>query len=763
MDDLPFRSSELHAQSSSDSLEEPRSADGDGDPHSLETAPQLLAGALVAPLDPSGLPHRLAALVAAATGAEQVLLWLGDHPNSVQLGTPVVLSSSDLDAARERARRALEQGKPLREKLPAALVVAMPLGLVPLGVLEARFKERTQIGDGEIEALQMLSARVAGVLEEAALRRETVLELKRTQALLSFSGQAMSQLAVEPTLNAAVEQIADLLGIERVAVYLNGEDGLRSAAARGLHGKHERIAARLLELGLASGRLSGGVTVADALADERLESLRDVLAESEVEAVFALPLEAANEVIGLLALYPSKDRVPDESERTLLEALRNQLAVAVHRASLHEQATLLGSELQHSLRAERQAAAQLRALYEVSRAFAQSLSLQTTLEAAAKTIAELVGVDVAVLYMPDERQEKLEARAHHVSRADLDEPMGAILGRPLPLAGDIARVIRDGLVLRLTSETAEADDSLRLLGPFLERGSTAIVLPVATPKEVLATVTLISLSPERPIRDETIEVALAIVGQAALAIDNARLYEQQKAFADAMQRSLLPDYEPEIEGLDVGAVYAASARLEIGGDVYDFMVLEDGALAVVLGDVTGHGIDAAADMAMVKFTFRSLARRYPEPGAFLAAANEVVLEEVELGKFVTMIYLKVDPARTELACASAGHPRPRLLRADGSVESLPVGGLALGIIGNQVYEEIRIPYAPGDAVVLYTDGVIEARRDRELYGTPRLDDFLRRNSHLGARELADAVLADCREFAGGLLLDDCAVVVVRAR
>ncbi len=736
---------------------------GGGDLASSESAQQLLADALVAALDSDGLPRRLAVLVAAATRAEQVLLWLGDHPDGVQLGTSFVLSAADLEAARERAIRVREQGRPLREQLPGTLVVTLPIGLEPLGVLEARFNEGTQISEGELGALQTLAARVAGVLEEAALRRDLVQELERTQALLSFSGQAMSELAVEPTLNAAVERIADLLGIERIAVYLNGEDGLRTAAARGLQGAHERIANRLLELALASGRLTGGVIIADALADERLESLRDILVESGVEAVFALPLEAANDVIGLLALYASRDRVPDESERALLEALRNQLAVAVHRASLHEQATLLGSELEHSLRAERQAAAQLRALYEVSRAFAQSLSLQTTLEAAAKTIAELVGVDVAVLYMPDERQEKLEARALHVARGDLEEPMRAILKRSLPLSGDIARVIREGLVLRLKRETDEVDDSLRLLEPFLERGSTAIVLPVATPKEVLATVSLISLSPEQPIRDETIEVALAIVGQAALAIDNARLYEQQKAFADAMQRSLLPDYEPEIEGLDVGAVYAASARVEIGGDLYDFLVLEDGALAVVLGDVTGHGVDAAADMAMVKFTFRSLARRYPEPGAFLAAVNEVVLEEVELGKFVTMIYMKVDPARTELACASAGHPRPRLLRADGAVESLPVGGLALGIVGSQHYEEIRIPYAPGDAVVLYTDGVIEARRERELYGTPRLDDFLRRNSRLGARDLADAVLADCRRFAGGPLLDDCAVVVVRAR
>ena len=736
---------------------------GEGSRRSPEAAQKLLADALVVALDSDGLPRRLAVLVAAATKAEQVLLWLGDDPEGVQLGTSAVLSSSDLKAARKRAKRVREQGKALREELPGSLAVTLPLGLEPLGVLEAWFGEQAQTSESELEVLQTLAARVAGVLEGAALRRDLVQELGRTQALLSFSGQAMSELAVEPTLNVAVEQIADLLGVEQIAVYLKREDGLRTAAARGLQGRHELVAARLLDLAIASGRLSGGLIIADARSDERLESLRGVLSESGVEAVFALPLEAANEMIGLLVLYLPKDGVPDESERGLLEALRNQLAVAVHRASLHEQATLLGNELEHSLRAERQAAAQLRALYEVSRAFAQSLSLQTTLEAAAKTIAELVGVDVAVLYIPDERQENLEARALHVARGELEEPMRAILGRSLPLSGDVARVVREGLVLRLTHESAEASDSLRLLGPFLERGSTAVVLPVATPKEVLATVTLISLNPEQPIRDETIEAALAIVGQAALAIDNARLYEQQKAFADAMQRSLLPDYEPQIVGLDVGATYAASARVEIGGDLYDFMVLEDGALAVVLGDVTGHGVDAAADMAMVKFTFRSLARRYPEPGAFLAAVNEVVLEEVELGKFVTMVYMKVDPARTELACACAGHPRPRMLRADGSVESLPVGGLALGIVGNQTYQEVRIPYAPGDAFVLYTDGVIEARRERELYGTPRLDDFLRRHFQLGARELADAVLADCREFAGGLLLDDCAVVVVRAR
>src|SRR5205823_12076213 len=137
---------------------------------------------------------------------------------------------------------------------------------------------------------------------------------------------------------------------------------------------------------------------------------------------------------------------------------------------------------------------------------------------------------------------------------------------------------------------------------------------------------------------------------------------------DTMQRSLLPRSVPELAGLEVGDAYQSSARVEVGGDVYDFVALDDGRLAVVLGDVTGHGIEAAADMAMAKFVFRSLAREHPEPNDFLAAANEVVLGEIGAGKFITLLYLTIDPETGELACASAGHPPPRLLQPGAAPE-----------------------------------------------------------------------------------------------
>jgi sigma-B regulation protein RsbU (phosphoserine phosphatase) len=280
---------------------------------------------------------------------------------------------------------------------------------------------------------------------------------------------------------------------------------------------------------------------------------------------------------------------------------------------------------------------------------------------------------------------------------------------------------------------------------------------------LLATLTVVSLDPARKLGPAAVETALFVAGQAALAIDNARLYQQQKQFADTMQRSLLPRSRPEVAGLEVGELYEPSSRVDVGGDVYDFLALEDGRLAVVLGDVTGHGVDATADMAMAKFVFRSLAREHPEPADFLAAANEVICSEIASGKFISMSYVVVDGASGKVAGASAGHPAPRIVLADGSARALEAHGLVLGIDGGQEYTESYAELEPGASLVLYTDGVVEARRDGELYGDERLDALLAERHELSARALAAAVAEDAREFAGGDLSDDLAVVVIRRR
>jgi serine phosphatase RsbU (regulator of sigma subunit) len=278
---------------------------------------------------------------------------------------------------------------------------------------------------------------------------------------------------------------------------------------------------------------------------------------------------------------------------------------------------------------------------------------------------------------------------------------------------------------------------------------------------VLGTLTMLSLDPDRPLDQDTVDAAMTVAAQAALAIDNARLYQQQKDFSETMQHSLLPRELPAVAGLEVGHVYESSARVDVGGDVYDFLPLDDGRLAVILGDVTGKGIEAAADMAMAKFSFRALARLHPAPADFLARVNEVIVEEIGTGKFITMLYALLDPETGAVACASAGHPAARIVHSDGAVDELGGRGLALGIEPDQRYDAEESSLPSGATLVLYTDGVLEARRDGVLYGEERLDELLARRAQLSPQDLAEAVLADCRNFAGGDLGDDCAVVALR--
>jgi sigma-B regulation protein RsbU (phosphoserine phosphatase) len=201
--------------------------------------------------------------------------------------------------------------------------------------------------------------------------------------------------------------------------------------------------------------------------------------------------------------------------------------------------------------------------------------------------------------------------------------------------------------------------------------------------------------------------------------------------------------------------------VEVGGDVYDYITLGDGRLAVILGDVTGHGVDAAADMAMAKYVFRSLARDHPDPGAFLAAANDVVASEIAPGRFITMVELVFDAAADEVACASGGHPHPRLVLPDGTVEPVAARGLALGIEAPQRYETVTAAFPPGAIVVAYTDGVVEARRRGLQFGLDRLDALLAERRGLPPQEIAEAALAACRDWTDGELTDDVAVVVVK--
>jgi len=731
---------------------------------------ELAGEALAAALDDVNAAAGIARVAAGVAGASAGIVWERTEDGRLVLGGVHGLGSeSDLEPARELAARTLAEPGPVRalpaEQLPDGCGVSttVALGRPPAGVLQLLHPPGSGPDPDQLTRLATFGVRAAHALRAGERTRVLALELERTRALVAVIGQATAELSVAHTLQTAVDRVADLLAVDRVAVYLRSADGgLEPAAERGLAGPHARLAERLLDLALGPARGRAVVEVADAASDGRMADAAAAARAAGIGAVLAVPLLVHDDVIGVLAVYPVGRRTTSEHETALLAALAGQLAVAVQNAQLHEQATRLNDEREAALESERSAARRLRALYEVSRSFAQSLSLDETLKALARTVVDVLDVDAALIRMPDERREQLVPHALHVSDPALEASMRAILFRAQPFGNRaVQRLFRGARSYRVSAADAATGGGMQALAPFLEMGWTVAVVPVALPNEVLASLSILSFRPGDPISDETVDAAVTIAAQAALAIDNARLYQQQKQFADTMQRSLLPRQRPSVGGLEVGEVYESASRVDVGGDVYDFLTLDDGRLAVVLGDVTGHGVEATADMAMAKFVFRSLAREHPEPGDFLASANDVVCGEIAVGKFITMAYVVLDGEKGEVACASAGHPAPRLLLPDGTVHGLEAQGLVLGIDTGQEYTEVRAELPVGSSLVLYTDGVVEARRSRELYGTERLDALIQQWSGLSARALANAVTEDAREFAGGELSDDLAVVVIR--
>ncbi|MDX6476894.1 MAG: hypothetical protein QOH95_2405 [Gaiellaceae bacterium] len=721
---------------------------------------ELAGDALAAGGDAHRAGQQTVRVAVETTGARGGALWRVGVGGSQELIASLGPVEAGLDRAVKLVREAVETWRPTTVEhdpgLPgrATHVATLVLGQPPFAALQLFYTEDSVPDEAELPALAGFAARAAHALRSAERASDVELELVRTRALLEVVGEAIARLSLAHTLETAVERIAELLQVEQVGVYLREDGRLFAAAGRGLAGGHNEIAARLQDA------LSGPLRARSAIhahtydTDAALAPVRAALASSGQHSAVAVPLHVRDESIGLLVAYPGS-RAIGESDTSLLTALAAQLAVAVQNARLHERTKELGERLGDVLESERQTSRQVNALYEISRTFAQSLSLEMTLETVTSTIVDVLGVDAAVIRLPDERGDQFVPHAVHVSDARMDRAVRTVLERPQP------RPARSQEPVVLDIPTAQRlGGAHALLVPFLEKGSTAALLPIATASDLLAQLTILCLDPARPISAETLTTAGTIAQQAALAIDNARLYQQQKQFAETMQQSLLPRERPAVAGLEVGTVYESAAQVDVGGDVFDFMELPDGRLAVVLGDVTGHGIDATADMAMAKFVFRSLAREHPEPSDFLAHANEVVVGEIAVGKFITMAYLTVDP-RGDVLCASAGHPEPRLVHPDGTISGLECGGLALGIEESQSYEQVRAELPHGGAVVLYTDGVIESRRDRELFGMRRLDELLAAYASQPAQVLADELLAACRDFAGGDLPDDCAIVVIK--
>ena len=238
-------------------------------------------------------------------------------------------------------------------------------------------------------------------------------------------------------------------------------------------------------------------------------------------------------------------------------------------------------------------------------------------------------------------------------------------------------------------------------------------------------------------------------------------YEQELQLAQKIQRDLLPRRLPDLEGWELGARYEPSRQ--VGGDLYDFIALPDGNLAIVIADVTDKGVPAAMVMATCRSVLRAAATAAgpPSPGEVLARVNTLLLPDIPDNMFVTCFYAVLDPRTGRVTFANAGQNLP-MMRSGDQVTELMARGMPLGLMPDMMYEEDEVVVAPGDSLLFYSDGLVEAHDSQgEMFGKPRVIDRVR--NHPGGPALLDYLVESLIGFAGmeGAKDDDVTLVAIK--
>jgi serine phosphatase RsbU (regulator of sigma subunit) len=220
--------------------------------------------------------------------------------------------------------------------------------------------------------------------------------------------------------------------------------------------------------------------------------------------------------------------------------------------------------------------------------------------------------------------------------------------------------------------------------------------------------------------------------------------EQDLRVARTIQQASLPKEVPQLEGWQISPYYQPAR--EVGGDFYDFHLLSEGRLGLVVGDATGKGVPAALVMSSTRSMLRALARASNSPGEVLEQVNDLLVTDIPPNMFVTCFYAILDPHSGRLSYANAGHDLPYLHR-DGEAEELRARGMPLGLMPEMHYEEKETTLHVGEAALLYSDGLVEAHDPKgEMFGFPRLRTLIA--EHAEERSLGDFLLEELYSFVG---------------
>jgi len=564
--------------------------------------------------------------------------------------------------------------------------------------------------------------------------------------LLEVSDVMATSLDLDTTLRRVAEVVRKVIDYEIFAILLLNEK-TQELRFRFQIGYPAEFAERA-RIKVGEGVTGQAVQLRKAiLIDDVTRDPRYIPAVPNVCSELAVPLTSKNRVIGVIDLEARHTGYFNEEHMRLLTLIASRMAAGIENAQLYTRTT--------------KQARILLLLNEIARELTSILNLDELLGRIAELLRRLIDFQMFSILLLDPSGEKLQNRFSlrfnenvHVKH---EIPLGhglvgqTALTRQAILVPDVSK---DPRYIQGNPETRS-----ELTVPLIYKDKVIGVLDLEHTRRGFFT-------------DDHRRTIVTLAAQVAIALENARLYEEiarqerrlerDLALARELQTRLLPQTLPKMQHLELAARFSPARA--IGGDLYDFIPYSLSRLGIVIGDVSGKGAPAAIYAALVSGILRSHAPIEPGPAEMLSAVNLSLAERRIEAQFVSLIYALWDDDHRTLLVSNSGLPRPVLVR-NGKIQVVEATGLPLGLFDDATYDEFHFQLNPGDMFVFFSDGILDARnRSGQLFGRGRVEKIIAECSAQSADCVVDSLFKAAAEHSAGVeTFDDQTVLAIRAK
>jgi GAF domain-containing protein len=645
----------------------------------------------------------------------------------------------------------------------AEMCVPLSFDREVVGLLDIQTDRLNAFTEDDQLIFEAVADAIAAAMHNADLFRTEQWRRRVADSLREVAGLLSDNVGLDESLQAILTELGRNLPVDISAIWLLGDTDLYLAACSNCDLdmlEQSRLAHPEAALAMMSALMS---------QEPIIRKPSDPLWPSGIAAGFnpdyssiVAPLRIGDQPLGVITLAHATPGRYGHEAQNMLSTFASYAAVAIENARLYDQA-------------QEQAYASA-ALLQVAQAVTSLNDLDEILGTIVRIMPILVGVDRAALYLYDSERD----RFHPVQEYGFNEDDEPLFQRDLA-PGEFLLVDSACETNRLLIRTLEPDTSPRawftLPPPADEEADAAfsgedpllMTVPLSIKHDLFGVLVVEEAPGGLRFRSRRLEIISGIAQQAALAIQNDRLQkemvvrerlETEVQLARQIQQTFIPDVLPEHPQWQLSARWRTARQ--VGGDFYDVMELPDQRLGLFIADVADKGMPAALFMALTRTLIHAAVIETPSPAEALRRVNELLLPDTKQGMFVTAVYAVLNQDTGELTYTNAGHNPPLVIRKD-SVEKLTRTGVALGAWSDSRFEEKTITLAPGDSLLLYTDGLTEAfNLEDDMFGEERLLRAVGWQETASADDMLKTVESALDDFiAGAPPSDDLTMLAVR--